>query len=453
MPENETIAALATPAGESAIAVIRVSGPEVESILSTAFLNSPAPLVPRFARLADYVDQSGKVIDNVLFTYFQRPRSFTGEDMIEISSHGSPFICERILQDLTLRGVRMAEPGEFTRTALLNGKMDIAQAEAIVDVIRARSDRALAAAQKQLSGALGSCIEIFTTKLLSVTAHFEAYIDFPDEDLPEEDNEGPVKDLRDLIHDVESLISTQKYRSRIQDGIRVVLLGEPNAGKSSLFNAIAGEERAIVSEEAGTTRDFIEIRTQFGSHLVRLFDTAGLRVSESAIERAGVEHSRKQASEADVIVWVIDSTSPPLPLDQDLMSLSERIPGLVVENKCDLKDSGPRTEFLNELPRYRISAISGLGLDAFRSGFLELLNTRYQVPDSVEVVISARHAAALVDAKAFLEAGLRAATESAATELVASELHQAIGALGRITGNIDNERILDELFGSFCIGK
>jgi len=408
----------------------------------------------RQARVGSYTTIDGGLLDQVVWIYYAAPRSYTGEDMLEIIPHGSPFIVQRLLEDLSARGCRVAEPGEFTRLAFLNGKLDLSQAEAIVDVIRARSDRALAAAQHQLAGVLGQRIEGMVTDLLRVTAQLEAYIDFPDEDLPAENVEGPIQALVALKGAIDRLMVTEHYRQRLQDGVRIVLVGEPNAGKSSLLNALIDEDRAIVSEEAGTTRDFIEVRSTLGGHLVRFFDTAGIRESDSRVEQAGVAKTLKVAREADLLLFVHDHSLPWPEADAAIAHLLEAKPCLAVRHKADLPstvdEGAPLSPSLGELS---VSSTTGSGLDSLRGRIRSFLDRDFTVPADADVVISARHATALTEAKEWLDGALSKLREGEAAELAATDLHLAIEAMSCIVGRIDNERVLDELFGAFCIGK
>ncbi len=455
---SETIAALATPPGEGALAVIRVSGPASADIARAALHppGSSPTLFDRRVQLAHYQGSDRVRIDQLVWIYYKAPRSFTGEDMLELIPHGSPFIVQRILEDLVARGCRLAHPGEFSRTAFLNGKIDLAQAEAIIDVIRARSDRALAIAHKQLSGALGAHVNGLVEELLTITAYLEAYIDFPDEDLPAENQAGPLRDLLHLQSGIERLMITERYRDRLQDGIRVVLIGEPNAGKSSLLNCLVDEDRAIVSEEAGTTRDFIEARVQIGGHLVRLYDTAGLRESDSRIERAGVEKTLEVASRADLLVFVHDCTVAEPEIPESVREILRDRPVLHLLNKADRLTEDMRARFDYTLAGGEglwVSTATREGLPSLHDRMLQFLDRDFRVPEDADVAISARHASALQEAKACL---LHAATLLQAgepAELAATELHLALEAMARIVGRIDNERVLDELFGSFCIGK
>lgn len=454
---SDTIVALATPPGEAALAVIRISGGLVPSIIDGALRKqgpSPTPS-PRLTRLSHYQSLSGKTLDHLIWIYYAGPKSFTGDDMLELISHGSPFIVQCLLEDLEQRGARLAEPGEFTKTAFVNGKMDLAQAEAVVDVIRARSDRSLKIAQQQLAGALGKHVSGLVDRLLGVTAHLEAYIDFPDEDLPAEDVSGPVADLSGFQDSIDQLMATEQYRNRLQDGIRVVLVGAPNAGKSSLLNRLVSDDRAIVSEEAGTTRDFIEVRGSLGGHLVRYFDTAGLRSSGSKIEEAGMTKTLEMARKADLILHVVDANDAEVSLNEETLKVFEDKATITVLNKADLVGEGsPVTgQSTPTIESIGVSALTGTGLDALQKALIKYLDSDFKVPDDADVAVSARHSAALATVKVHVSEALEKLRAGHSIELAATDLHLAIESMGRIVGRIDNEQMLDELFGSFCIGK
>jgi tRNA modification GTPase len=339
---SDTIAALATPVGTSAIAVVRASGPACARLAAdtlsqtddTAALASPPP--PRLAIHAHYRDRSGTVLDDVLATYFAAPHSYTGEDSLEISCHGNPFIAQKILEDLLARGCRAAGPGEFTRRAFLNGHIDLSQAEAVMDLIHARSERALAAANQQLRGSLGRHVAALTDELLQALARVEAYIDFPDEDLPAEDRTLVRRALATLAQGTDRLLATQHYGEILREGIKTVILGEPNAGKSSLLNRLVGRDRALVSPEPGTTRDFIEERLILGPHCLRLIDTAGLNPSPAPLEKLGMDKTLERAAEADLLILVLDATRPAPALPREIMERLTPENTVVVLNKCDL---------------------------------------------------------------------------------------------------------------------
>lgn len=451
MPFEDTIAALATPSGESALALLRVSGPLSHSLVTQA-LGCSSP-VSRRATLAVYGDLGGNPIDDVVFIYYPEDGSYTGEEMLEISSHGNPFIAGKVLEDLFARGCRPAEPGEFTRTAFLNGKIDLSQAEAVVDLIRARCDRALEIARKQLRGSVGARVNALIESLLGTVAAIEAYIDFPDEDLPAEDVEGPVRSLAQLSGELDGLIATSGLNALVHDGVRVVIIGAPNAGKSSLLNTLTGEDRVIVAPEPGTTRDFVEERMRVGRYLVRFIDTAGIHPSGSEVERKGIAKTFEQISRADMLLYVVDAVAPTPPIPDCLRSRISEIPAIIVENKVDLAEAKNLGGFLPDIAHFRVSALTGGGIGALRVALQERLEKDMEPKEKGELVLNARHAEALREAKERIRCGLGGLKSGQPTELVASELHIALSAFGSITGKIDNEAVLDKLFATFCIGK
>lgn len=447
---TDTIAALATPAGTSAIAVLRISGVDTERLAAEIFGGAPPP---RRVRHAAYRDQSGAVVDDVLAVFFQGPASYTGEDSLEISCHGNPFIAQKILEDLLARGCRGAEPGEFTQRAFLNGKMDLSQAEAVMDVIHARSERALASAQRQLHGALGRRVGAAVEALLAVLARIEAYIDFPDEDLPPEDRATVIEQVKALEGDVAKLLATSHYGEMLRDGIKTVIVGRPNAGKSSLLNRMLGRERALVSAEPGTTRDFLEERIMVGPHCLRLIDTAGLNPSPAPLEKLGMEKTWERVAEADLVLLVVDSSAEDIEavvavVQQRLSSNSDVV---LVLNKSDLarRDSRPSGRF----PSVSVSARTGAGIEALEAWIVAAAD-RHQAEVGEDVVaINARHAAALHDVKRCLDEALQKLQRAESPELLASDLRGALAGLEQIAGRVDNERMLDHLFAGFCIGK
>jgi len=447
---TDTIAALATPVGTSAIAVVRASGPQVAALLAGIFQEA-AP--PRQVRHADYRDLGGKVIDDALFVFFAGPNSFTGEDTMEVFCHGSPFIAQMILADLFARGCRPAEAGEFTRRAFLNGRMDLSQAEAVMDVIHAQSERALAVANQQLRGSLKRKMDNLIALLINVLANIEAYIDFPEEDLPEENRQALIDKLQTIQAETGRLIATRHYGDLLRGGLKTVILGEPNAGKSSLLNRLVGHERALVSPDPGTTRDYLEERLVVGAHSLRLVDTAGLNPAAVSLEMRGIEKTLEQAATADLFLWVVDST-------QGLPALPPRIAGLltpantmVVFNKNDLPDAMPRGPLPSGFSSISISALHGQGLDGLLNCIARLADA-FQVSVGDEIVaINARHARALEMARAALEAGMLKLRRVDHKELLASDLREAMAAFGEIAGRVDHERVLDAIFAGFCIGK
>lgn len=454
MPDSiseETIVAQATASGEAAISVIRMSGPLSPALVREIFgVRSPEP---RRAIRGNYRDREGMLLDDVLFTRFPSPHSYTGDDVAEISCHGNPLIVQRILQDLVHRGCRLAEPGEFTRIAFLNGRMDLSQAEAVADVIRARSDRALAAAHHQLQGALTSRVGQATDSLLDVIARLEAYIDFPEEDLPPEDQEGPVKMMRDLLTDLRRLASTSRYGALLREGVKTIILGAPNAGKSSLLNRLVGHERVIVSDEPGTTRDAVEERLSIGPYGIRLLDTAGVRASENKLELLSIEKTMEQVDRADLFLLILDAALPHPALPFELRERLRPDNTLVIQNKMDLPEAREKVTAWNGLPEVRVSALTGEGIVDVENRLKEMIDAFNPLSSEDFVAVSARHAEALEKAATALETALEQVAMDEPIELVASHLREALHALGEITGQVDNEAMLDKLFATFCIGK
>jgi tRNA modification GTPase len=447
---SHTIAALATPVGTSAIAVIRASGPDCAELAREIFGKTP---LPRLAHHADYRDRTGTVLDDVLVVFFAGPKSYTGEDTLEISSHGNPFIAQKILEDLLVRGCRMAEAGEFTRRAFLNGRLDLSQAEAVMDLIHARSERALTAANQQLRGSLGRHLEMLTDELLKVLARVEAYIDFPDEDLPTEDRGIVSRGVKGILKGTERLLATQHYGDLLRDGIKTVIIGEPNAGKSSLLNRLVGRERALVSPDPGTTRDFIEERIILGPHCLRLIDTAGLNPSPAPLEKLGMEKTLERAAEADLFLLVLDATRPHPRLPPELMERVSAKNALVILNKIDLLTRQVCALEYGDKEVVKVSATQGDGFESLIEAISRRAESlRHDHGDEV-IAINARHATALLRAHDCLNSAENNLAMNGAVELLASDLRGALDALGEIGGKIDNEQMLDRLFTTFCIGK
>lgn len=449
-PAPDTIAAPATPAGTSAIALVRISGPATAAI-ATGLAGGPPPA--RQARRADYRDRGGTLVDDVLFTFFPGPASYTGEDTLEVSCHGNPFIVQRILEDLYARGCRAAGPGEFTQRAFLNGRMDLSQAEAVMDLIHARGERALQAANQQLRGALSRRMSDLIEGLLAALARIEAYIDFPDEDLPPDDRDRVLGDLKRLAKETSKLLATSHYGEILRGGLKTVILGEPNAGKSSLLNRLVGHERALVSAEPGTTRDYLEERILLGDHHLRLIDTAGLNPAPGPLEARGIAKTLERLEEADLVLLVLDHSQPVPSLPDAVASRLTPATTLIVANKSDLPAHPGLHSRFDGFDLVATSARDGAGIEALQQRLQERA-ARFHVELGEDLVaINARHADALARAQDSLDRGSRLLGECAPSELVASELREALAAFGEIAGRIDNERMLDHLFATFCIGK
>ncbi len=452
---GDTIAALATAPVPAALATIRVSGPNaVETcvhIAPRAGLRDWPGGVQRFVRLS----HGGEHLDDAMVSVHRAPRSFTGENTVEFSFHGNPLIAGKILSALYANGCRAAEPGEFTRRAFLNGKMDLTQAEAVMDLIHAQSILALRAAGEQLAGRMGREIATISDDLLTVVAHLEAWIDFPEEDISPETGADLLARMERLEEQIAKLLDTEEEGRILRDGLRVVIAGPPNAGKSSLLNRLAGAERAIVSEVPGTTRDFIEEHLAIGGVPVRLVDTAGLRESQDPVERAGIARTRDQLGRADLVLDVRDGSCAP-PKDGSIFP--EHSPTaatrFLVLNKTDL---GLHPGWMNvsrlQEAVYRVSCVTEVGLDVLATAVRHAAVQRGADGSEGFVAVNARHAAALRRAAAALAEGASGLREALAPDLVAVSLRAALDALGEIVGRMDAEDILSRIFSTFCIGK
>lgn len=447
---DDTIAALATPAGTAALALLRISGADTEDIVEAVAGTVPPA---RHVRHLDYRDRSGELVDDVLLTFFRAPHSYTGEDSAEISCHGNPFIAHRLLEDLFARGCRAALPGEFTQRAFLNGRLDLSQAEAVMDLIQARSERALKAANQQLRGALGRRMNALVDALLAVLARIEAYIDFPEEDLPAEDLGWVGRELDRLAVETGRLLATGRYGELLREGVKTVIVGAPNVGKSSLLNRLVGHDRALVSSEPGTTRDFIEERIVVGPHWLRIIDTAGLNPSPAPLERLGMEKTLERAAEADLFLIVEDATRPAAALAPELLPHVREGNAIVVLNKSDLAPSPVLPPWTVPFTVVPVSALTGAGLEDL-VGAIGRSADSFQVDLGEDAVaVSARHAHALAEARDALAAARAKLDAVGPVELLASDLRAVLAAFGEITGQVDNERMLDQLFATFCIGK
>lgn len=455
MPIGDTIVAVGTPMGESAIGLVRLSGCGSLAVLEAAMGHGKV-FTPRELVYGVFKDSNHVVLDEVMAVYFKGPASYTGEDMAEIYCHGNPLILRAIVADSVKRGCRYAEPGEFTRTAYLNGKIDLSQAEAVCDMISARSERALQSARVQLGGGLTKKVEFVAGKIIQAVAELEAFVDFPEEDLPPEDSGRIFQYLETAQHELKRLLETGQYRGILTSGVKVVILGEPNVGKSSLLNALLGEERAIVSSEAGTTRDYIKEEMMIGKYRIQIIDTAGFRESTSEIEKMGMEKAVEKSHEADIILVVVDASHPSPSLPDSVMVDLKKEKTIIIENKVDLTGGGSIEGLCNQLSgkRMRVSAMTGEGLVELRTLMESLLDERMNELAGDGIVVNGRHMLCLEKAKTTVDEAFRQLKVSGPVELAISELRSTLDALGEVIGGVDdNERVLDAIFNTFCIGK
>lgn len=442
MQSTDTIAAIATPPGSGAISVVRMSGPQATAVLQAS---TGKVTQARRATLAHVRNARGQVIDEVVVTYFAGPASYTGEDVVEFSCHGGMLVTRRVLERLLQCGARPAEPGEFTRRAFENGRMDLTRAEAVMDVINAGSDLALRAAQNQLHGAIFRKVEAAVDKLISVAAHVEAYIDFPEEDIAPDTTQELVDAVDAVCAELRALLATADEGRLLREGVRTAIIGAPNVGKSSLLNMLLGYERAIVSDTAGTTRDTIEESVSLGGLRLRLIDTAGLHDSADAIERAGMERSRRAGAEADLVLEVADATLPPARAELP-QSTAQHI---LLLNKCDLPEH-PAWQGVQAL---RISCRTGQGHQELADAITGLFLHGNGGELDTLAAINTRHRYALQQALDYLAAARTGLLSGISPELMDIDLRAALDALGSISGRVDTEDILTRVFATFCLGK
>lgn len=446
----DLIAAIATPPGVGAISLIRVSGAgALEALRQRICRPSGAKLevVPRRAHLCHVKDGEGVVIDEVVLTFYPNPASFTGEDVVEIAGHGGVLVTQRVLESCLECGIRTAREGEFSERAFMNGKLDLTQAEAVMDLIAATSDIAIRSAREQLSGGISDAMQGLRSSLIGVLGELEAYIDFPEEDIDPEVGERYLARIRSAVAEVGRMIESEERGRMIREGVRTAIVGRPNAGKSLLLNQLLGFDRAIVSDVAGTTRDTVEEVIHLGGVAVRLIDTAGLREASDEIERQGIERSRRQIEAADVILSVVDGSEP----RKDASHPVDTGKVIRVINKADL-GLHPDFAVLRE-GEVRLSSKTGEGMEDLISLLRGKLVPALSGQAGQGVAVNARHRDCLRRAKEALTAADESFAGGQDPEFVAMDLREALEAIGEVTGVVDTEEILGEIFGKFCIGK
>ncbi len=476
---DDTICAVATPAGEGGVGIVRVSGPQAFPIASNIVrlrsakaLSDIKPyqlylgkfLWDQFQTYDQVKQSSPAVLDEVLIVNMRAPRSYTGEDVVEIHGHGGPLVVRAICEALTQAGARMAEPGEFTKRAFLNGRLDLTQAEAVLDTIQANSLHSLKLAQEHLQGGLSGVIQGHRDALVKLLAHVEAEMDFGEEDIQFIEQHELQENLRKMARAIEILVESTQEGRIIREGIRTVILGRPNVGKSSLLNAILDTDRAIVSDIPGTTRDVLEESVMVDGVMIRLFDTAGLRESTDELEQEGMSRAEAVIQRADVLIMAFDQSHSLTEQDVSFIKLYKQKPRVMVLNKCDLppkvsledlqahvKQHETQNEFETEY--IQASTVSGEGIEELKRRLKTLaVGKRHEAVDSV-LVSRLRHKVLLQQATEALQNALAAIDDTQSAECVALELRVALQALGEIVGVVTNEDILDQIFKEFCIGK
>ena len=453
---DDTIAAISTPLGEGGLAVVRVSGRDATTVADRCF--EPVGRSTRTAEAPSHTIQygrvrwQGRVVDEVLVAVLRAPRTFTREDTVEVSCHGGLLPAKLVLDALLSSGARSAEPGEFTRRAFLNGRIDLAQAEAVADLIHSRTELALAAANEQLAGKLSRRINRLRDDLLLVLAHVEAHLDFPDEDIAPDTYGQLLTRLDDGLAFMDELLATANEGQILRRGIRAAIVGRPNVGKSSLLNQLLGRDRAIVSPVPGTTRDTIEETANIRGLPVQFIDTAGLRDSGDAVEQEGMRRSREILGRAELVLHVLDASEPWTETDRWQLEWSAGVRRLLVLNKSDLP---PRIELPSDLADHpvTVSCQSGEGLEALKNRLKELVWAGEIRAEMLEVLINSRHQDALRRAREAGRLTVEALRAGVSLDLVAVDLRAAVNAVGEVVGQTTTEDLLDKIFSQFCLGK
>jgi tRNA modification GTPase len=458
MYKQDTIAAIATPPGEGSIAVIRMSGVDAEQIAAKIFFR-PRDKNTKLQSHRLYHGtvrdpQSARAVDEVLLAIMRQPRSYTGEDVVEIHCHGGAFIVRRVLQLVLSEGARQAEPGEFTKRAFINGRLDLSQAEAVLDLIRARTEHSAALALDQASGKLSHWVEELRSDLLSLLVQVEAAIDFPEEEIELLKRQELGQAVDGLTEKITVISATYQWSRLFLEGAKICICGRPNVGKSSLLNALLGEERVIVTPVAGTTRDVIEASINLDGLPVVLWDTAGIHETVDEIERLGVHLARDYLEKADARLIVIDGSLPLSAEDRELLGATHQAKSLVVINKNDLPGSLSEHDIKNlgRSNRCHVSAKTGDGVSELKRALRNLLLDK-EIEFSPVVITNLRQRSALQRAEYALRHGAESLRGGFAAEFVAVDFNEAREALEEITGLINSEDILDRIFSNFCIGK
>ena len=456
---DDTIVAIATPPGRGGIGVVRLSGPDARAI-ALPMLRLKHELEPGHAIFGELIEPSPVLtersladrIDEVVVTYFAKPHSYTTDDIIEISAHGSPIVLRHIVELALARGARLAEPGEFTMRAFLNGRIDLTQAEAVRDLIDSQTLYQAKVAAQQLEGALSRRLQPIKQKLIELIAVLEAGIDFAEDDISVLPAEQIVQRVATISGPLEELAATFAYGKIVHEGLTLAIVGRPNVGKSSLFNQLVERERAIVTSTPGTTRDLISETVAIGGIPVRLVDTAGIRRALDEAESIGIRKSMEALADADLVVVVLDSSHPVTGEDMELLEQGAKRAAIVVENKCDIASS-QSSVLSSQLPRVRTSAITGEGVGALRNEILRHIGGDTGVQAETGFVTSLRHQSLIREAITALDAAQVAVGGKIPHEMILLDLYNALRQLDEITGATATDDILNLIFSTFCIGK
>ena len=455
---RDTIAAISTPPGEGGISIVRLSGPKAFSIADSFFQGNSCPsLSPSHSIIYGHVvdPESKEIIDEVLLMLMKAPRTFTAEDMVEINCHGGFLVTRNVVEAVLKSGARLAEPGEFTKRAFLNGRIDLTQAEAVLDIVRSRTKRELRLGLEQLGGNVLKEMESFRRRLIEVLTQLEAAIDFSNDDIQIIQKKELMESIHETLSEIRDLLQSSETGKLIREGARLAIVGKPNVGKSSLLNALLKEDRAIVSPLPGTTRDTIEEWLDVDGILLRVIDTAGLGKTSNIIEEEGERRTEERIAQADLIIFVVDGS---IPFDERDESIAQRLEGreyLVAINKIDLEQQLESEHLANftKNSQIKISALHGTGLENLKRAIHHAVLKEYTIPREGVVVTHVRHRDALMKTKISLERAMGTLEDGLSEEFVAVDIREALSSIGEITGETTSEEILNRIFAEFCIGK